>query len=246
MLDARIEKRDLQQILDSLFLADEAMVHISKKGLKSRVVDEANVGKAQMEIRPDCFTEFEAQSMTLGLNLDLCRDVIKKADSDEILTLKTVENHSTLEIIIGNQESYISLFNSETMTPAGSIPVHDPNLIATLDAKDFKGAVDAASMFADSMRFRWSGEERKMYLEARSDDNRTQKVLTEEDILQLESGEADSEFGLYYMSGIAKALDGTSAIQVGLSVQRPMEAKFQLANGHGEVQYFVAPRVENN
>lgn len=246
MLNARIEKETLQQILDSLFLVGEAMVHTSEEGIKSRVVDESNVGKAQLNVEEGCFEEFEADRRTLGINLSLVRTVVSKADSGDILTLKTVDQHTTLEIIAGNQESYISLINPETMTPAGSIPDHESQFSATLKSEDFKSAVDAAGIFTDSMNIRWSDEEQKLFLEAHSDDNRTQKVLDKEDIVNVKPGPANSEFGLGYMKGISKALNGTSTIDLGLGVQRPLEVEFEIANGYGNVEYFVAPRIENN
>ncbi|MBT5924845.1 DNA polymerase sliding clamp, partial [Candidatus Woesearchaeota archaeon] len=75
-------------------LVTEATFKVGKNGLKLVAMDPANVAMVNFELFSSCFTEYNVEKEEeIAINLANLKQILRRAKSDDILTLETTEDN---------------------------------------------------------------------------------------------------------------------------------------------------------
>ena len=64
-------------------------------------------------------------------------------------------------------------------------------------------------------------------------------------MIDLQATDAKSLFSLDYLSDMSKILGKSNEVTIDLGKDFPLKIRIKIAEGHGEVSYMLAPRVES-
>jgi len=82
-------------------LVTETQLSITKTGVTIIAMDPANVAMVIYKLLSSCFSEFELEApLNIGVNLNNLKQILKRVDASDILTLETDENAAKLKITI--------------------------------------------------------------------------------------------------------------------------------------------------
>lgn len=226
-------------------LVDECRFHLAPDGLTIRAVDAANVAMAELQLSSEAFDAYQADTGTIGIDLDRFLDAVTMGDTDDIVHLTLNPETGKLEIAIDNLEVTMALIDPQTIRAEPDIP--DLNLPAHITCRtdDLDRIVTATDMVADHLRLIVDPDADLFVAEARGD---TDSVRVERDADDLEAftpGDGDSLFSLDYLSDIVGAIPSDTDISADLGDAFPLKLTYTLADGHGDVECMLAPRIEN-
>jgi len=196
-----------------------------------KAVDPANVAMITLNLKSAAFEEFTATEGELGVDLKRLTDILGMAEKAEIVEIELDEESHKLVIGMSGLTYKISLL--------------DPASISiVLSGNDLKRAVKAAEKVSDHMCMGVDGE--IFYLEAEGDSDRMRLDITKDQLIGLEPGDARSLFSLDYLSDMVKSAGKANEVTIELGKDFPTMIKFQIADGNGEVNYLLAPRIESD
>jgi proliferating cell nuclear antigen len=64
-------------------------------------------------------------------------------------------------------------------------------------------------------------------------------------LIDLQGSDAKSLFSLDYLSDLSKILAKSNEVTIDLGKDFPLKIRVKIAQGHGDVSYMLAPRVES-
>ena len=74
-------------------LVNEAKLRISRDGIELVAMDPANVAMVIFKLLSSAFTEYDVkQKVEIAINLNNLKQILRRANPDDILTLETTEN----------------------------------------------------------------------------------------------------------------------------------------------------------
>ena len=109
--------------------------------------------------------------------------------------------------------------------------------------EDLKRAVKAAEKVSDYMSMGIMGD--TFFMEADGDTDNVRLEMTKDQLIEIKPGDAKSLFSLDYLSDMSKILGKASEITIDIGKDYPLKIRFKIAEGHGDVSYMLAPRVES-
>jgi proliferating cell nuclear antigen len=83
------------------------------------------------------------------------------------------------------------------------------------------------------------------FMEAEGDTDNVQLEMTKDQLVDLKAGDAKSLFSLDYLTDISKIAGKTGEVSIDIGKDYPLKVRFKIAQGHGDVSYMLAPRVES-
>jgi len=103
MFNAKVKSDVLKGIIDVTSpLVNEVKINITQKGISLRAVDPAHVAMVDLQINDKAFDEYKANDMELGIDMDKLGSIMRRASSDDVVSLEYDEESNKLIIKIGN------------------------------------------------------------------------------------------------------------------------------------------------
>ncbi len=244
MFKAVIGAEKLKDSIESIStLVDEARFRLNQDGIIVRAVDPANVAMVSFDLLKDAFDSFEATEGELGIDLTKLNDIMEMADKSDNIELELDETAHKLIIRMRGLSYTMSLLDPSSIRKEPKVPSIDLPARIVLRGEDLKRAIKAAEKVSDYMSMGVSGD--TFFMEAEGDTDRVRLEMTKDQLIDIKSGEAKSLFSLDYLSDISKIAGKASEVTLDLGKDYPLKIRLKLAEGHGEVSYMLAPRVES-
>lgn len=244
MFKAVIGAEKLKDSIESIStLVDEARFRLNQDGIIVRAVDPANVAMVSFDLLKDAFDLFEATEGELGIDLTKLNDIMEMADKSDNIELELDETAHKLIIRMRGLSYTMSLLDPSSIRKEPKVPSIDLPARIVLRGEDLKRAIKAAEKVSDYMSMGVSGD--TFFMEAEGDTDRVRLEMTKDQLIDIKSGEAKSLFSLDYLSDISKIAGKASEVTLDLGKDYPLKIRLKLAEGHGEVSYMLAPRVES-
>lgn len=244
MFKAVIGAEKLKDSVESISaLVDEAKFRITPEGISVKAVDPANVAMVSFELSKDAFDSFEASEGELGIDLTKLGSILDMADKADNIELELDENTHKLVIIMSGLSYTMSLLDPSSIRKEPKVPTLDLPVRIVIRGEDIKRAVKAAEKVGDYMSMGVNGE--IFFMGAEGDTDKVLVEMTKDQLIDFKAGEAQSLFSLDYLSDISKIAGKASEVTIDIGKDYPLKLNIKLAEGHGNVSYMLAPRVES-
>jgi proliferating cell nuclear antigen len=244
MFKAVIGAEKLKDAIESIStLVDEARFKLTADGVSVRAVDPANVAMVSLDLAKDAFDSFEATEGELGIDLTKLNGIMEMADKNDNIELSLDETAHKLVIRMRELSYTMSLLDPSSIRKEPKVPALDLPAHIVIRGEDLKRAVRAAEKVSDYMSMGVRGE--VFFMEAEGDTDNVQLEMTKDQLIDLKAGDAKSLFSLDYLTDISKIAGKTGEVSIDIGKDYPLKVRFKIAQGHGDVSYMLAPRVES-
>ena len=245
--EAGIEQSALKDALNSVsVLVDECKIRLNEGGLNIRAVDPANVGMVDLHLDAPSFETYQAGGGVIGVNLDRLEKIVKFGNSGDIVEFDL--NHETrkLNIYIDGMSYTLALIDPDSIRQEPDIPDLALPVELSISSTQLNRGVKAADMVSDHVRLRTDGLEEAFYIEAEGDTDDVDLKLDEDDVAFGQMSTVTSLYSLEYLKNMNKAIPKGTDLEFLLGDEFPVKISYEINDGHGNVQYMLAPRIESN
>ncbi|WP_247730140.1 DNA polymerase sliding clamp [Halovivax limisalsi] len=247
MFKAIVSAETLSSALDSVsVLVEECKIHLEEDGLRIRAVDPANVGMVDLSLDADAFESYEADGGLIGVDLSRLEDIASMAESGQLIQLELDEETRKLHAQIEGLEYTLALIDPDSIRQEPDIPDLDLPARIVLEGKDVNRAVKAADMVSDHIALGVDASEKQFYVDAEGDTDDVHLELTDDELIDLEAGDAHSLFSLDYLKDMNKAIPADAEVTADLGEEFPIKLYYGFAEGQGQVTYMLAPRIQSD
>lgn len=248
MFKAEIE--DVGLLQDSMKtisdLISEGLFQLKEDGIELVAADPAMVALVDFKIEKDVFETYELDEETkVGLNLENLYSILRRANSDDTITLEVKEDDSKFYINMENSSTRnfsLPILNlSEDDIP--STDQLDFTVTAELEATVLESAIKDAMVVSDSVTI--SANSDQIEIKGEGDQSNVDFTITgdSEGVIDLDGGEAKSMFSLDYLGKMvgAKSLSDTVTMKMGADF--PVRLEFEIPD-EANLSFVLAPRIE--
>lgn len=243
MINTILSGEVLRSITRSMVaLVSEARFHFTPQKLHARAVDPANVAMVILNVPKESFEGFNIEEeKTIGVDIDRLYDILKSVKSDELIELKLADD-SSLNVKFGSVEYSVALIDPSAIRKEPKVPNLDLPSKIVMDGGDFKKSINTSDKISDRVIFR--SDENGFYIEAEGDVDRITSTYSEAELIEFNKAEAKSMYSIEYLKEFIKAVSSGDTLTLHLGNNYPVRMVFGLAGGKVEVEYILAPRIE--
>ncbi len=244
MFKAKVKAEVLKTVLEAVqTLVDETKIHITPEGMSLKAVDPAHVAMVDLSLGKGAFTEYKADDLEMGLDLDKLKDILKLAGSGDEIGLEYKEDTHRLIFRIGHITRRMALVDTTNMAdpkvPNLSLPCQ-----VVLLASELQQGIKASEAISDHIALIAEGD--TFELVAEGDTDHVHLKLEGDELVKITASEkAKSLFSLDYFSNMAKVVKSGDSITLKLGTDYPVMIEFDIADGAGHITYLLAPRIES-
>lgn len=239
MLKAILLAEDLKGLLKAMIsLGDEATFSVKTDGMYSRLSDPAKVAMCIVSLKKQGFESYEADKCEFSVDIDKVVNSLKVAETGDKAEVVLEENR--LRVAFGNITRKVGLLSSEIWAP--SIPQLNFKAKVGLSVKNLTHGLKACAQLTDHVT-----------LIANSDIFKIRGIGDVDDVeLKLPKGLLDSlecqedcsaHYSLDYFQVIAKAITSDKVV-LEFGTNYPVNIRYEILNGHGTIEFIIAPRIE--
>jgi proliferating cell nuclear antigen len=244
MFKASIKAETMNEALNALtaFL-DEAKFDLNADGIDTRAVDLSNVAMVDLKLSKAAFESFSCDNAIIAIDLTKLSNALGMTREGDLVELELDEVAHKLRVSYSGLTYTLSLLDPSTIRKEPKIPVLSLPCKVVVDGAQIRRAVKAAEKISDCLTLGTKGE--TFYLEAIGDLDQVKLELTKDKLIELTTNqEVKSTFSLDYLSDISKEVANASEATIQLGKDYPIKINFKIANGNGDIEYIIAPRIE--
>jgi proliferating cell nuclear antigen len=224
-------------------LVDEARFKITPEGISVRAVDPANVAMVSFNLGKDAFDSFDATEGEIGIDLTKLNGIMEMAEKNDNIELELDEVNHKLVVRMRGLSYTMSLLDPSSIRKEPKVPSLDLPSRVVIRGEDLKRAIKAAEKVSDYMSMGIKGN--IFFMEADGDTDNVRVEMSKDQLIDITPADSKSLFSLDYLTDIGKIAGKASEVAIDLGKDYPMKMKLKIAEGHGEVSYMLAPRVES-
>ncbi|MBM4237562.1 MAG: proliferating cell nuclear antigen (pcna) [Euryarchaeota archaeon] len=245
MLHAKVRSETLKGIVDVVStLVDEAKFNITSDKLALKAVDPAHVAMVNLTVQKSAFEEYSADDNEIGIDLDKMKEVLRLSKAGEIIQLEQDEDRNRLVINVGNITRRMNLVDTTGMSDPKVPNINLPAKVA-VGSEELQKGIKAAESVSDHIALTASPDGFEMFSEGDTDS--VSLKLAKDLLVSLECKEnVRSLFPLDYFSNMVRAIPPGTVVKLSLGNDYPVKLEFEIADGKGEVNYLLAPRIESD
>lgn len=232
---------------------DEAKIEVSPEGLRSCVVDPANVCMADVRLDADAFETLDvAQEATIGTNVDELSKLIRRARKghDDELTLSVQERELTATVGRGYEnhnvvsQGELDLIDPDAVRDEPDIPDLNWDVELSVDRLPLVDALSYAVGASDYTQLSVKGVNQHtnaLYIGGEGDIRSESAAIDNIDT----DGTAVSKYSTDYVRDILAGLSDSDAETVTVRLDDEYPVVFEMDDGALHVEYFLVPRIQS-
>lgn len=229
-------------------IIDEGIFKIKRDSIELMASDRAMVAVIDLRLKSSLFEEYQFdQEISIGLNLINFLTILKRAGSDDRLTMKIDDENNKLDIILTGKTTRrfavpILDISEDEVPPINQLEFHATAEVMS-DIID-QGIADA-DVIADSVVIELSPENLKMVSEGNSSKIELDAVKGDETVPDISASETvKSRYPIDYLKKVMKASRLSKLAKMKIGTDYPMKIEFR-----GDDVYLgcvLAPRVSED
>jgi len=223
------------EIISDLVL--EVRIKISEYGLSLIAMDPANVAMINFKIPKSAFSEFQADSEILGINLDSLKKVLKRCGKTSSLIFEKQENVLTIKIEDKIRRTF-SLGLIEIESEERELPSLEYCSMIELDSQDLIDAIEDVSVISDACSF--IVKDNTFIIESKEIDSA--KVEFSADTISIKGENCKARYSLEYLQKFMKAAKISEKTKIQFASNHPLRLDF--GSGSFGLTFILAPRME--
>lgn len=224
-------------------IVTEVRVKISEFGMSITAMDPANVSMLNLKIPKSSFSQFESDNETLGINLDNFKQVLKRCGAGSSLVLERKGN--LLDIVIQDRIRRNFTLNlidieNEEIDFENKVLKWSFNANVEMSSVDLIASIEDCAVVSDSCVF--TIKDGKFIIEAKSVNSAMSEFSGDE--AKIQASDCKSKYSLEYIQKFIKGAKLCEKTLLHFSDDHPLKIDFK--NPEMELNFVLAPRVENN
>jgi len=223
------------EIISDLVL--EVRIKISEYGLSLIAMDPANVAMINFKIPKSAFSEFQADSEILGINLDSLKKVLKRCGKTSSLILEKQDNVLTIKIEDKIKRTF-SLGLIEIESEERELPQLEYCSAIELDSQDLIDAIEDVSVISDACSF--IVKDNTFIIETKEID--AAKVEFSAETISIKGENCKARYSLEYLQKFMKAAKICDRTKIQFASNHPLRLDF--GNNFFGLTFILAPRME--
>ena len=245
MLNVTARQDLMSKIIETLgVVVEDARFDFGENGLEIRVVDPSHVAMIQMNIDSAAFDTWELDETKLGLELRKIKELVSLGGPTDMIEMAYGDETGVLTVNLGKIDRNIRPLDNTTMNPP-TLPELKLPCKVTISGSDFTQALKAARQVGDLVNF--SIDENTFTVHVLGSTDSVTVAFNKDELQYLEcEGPARSQYSLTYLVPLSKIFGNLESVNIGFGENYPLSMSFNFHDGAAEVQYFLAPRVEND
>lgn len=242
LADPKLLKSSIDAISNMI---DEAGVSVNDSGIRLRAMDPAHVALVDFELGKEVFDSFEVKgSLVLGLDLDRLNTILKRAGTNDKISLAFDQETNSLRIKFENAST--RTFNQpliEVSEEELKVPNLDFPSTVELSPSIVNEAIKDAEIISDHVTLKV--DQGCLFVLAKGDLGNVEVKVSKDDAVQFESKKAcQSMFSIEYLKDMVKASDVASSVRISLGDNIPVKVDFLAPNAR--LSFLLAPRIESD
>jgi proliferating cell nuclear antigen len=225
-------------------LVNEATFRIDKDKIELIAMDPANVSMVIFKLLSSAFAEYEVkQPLEISLNLDNLKQILRRANPADIVSLELQDNKLKLEIKSNTKRTFhLSLLNLEEKQQ--KVPDLKFPLKIETSTLLFDEAIEDISIVSDSVTFYVDSE--KFSMEALGNLTTAKVDLIKDDQTLIESNDkVKSKYSVEYLKKIIKGSKLADKVTLQFNKDYPLKASYKVTDKM-LLEFILAPRVSND
>lgn len=245
-MEARLENPTLfKKIIDVLCESyNEVYIYCNEAGLSFQAMDPSHISLVSMQLNKKYFNHFECKpNTTLGVDLKSIQKILKCGNTDDALVLKTNDNNTELKFQFEKEgrcsDHSLKLMNVDCL----NIPESEPDATIKMSSTEFQKNCLDLEQFGDTVNI----SVRKDKVIFAVDGLPTQKSVDSKKVeIRYDSNDPlELSCSLKFLNIINKAHILSEKVTLELTKDRPLLAKFELDDDAGFINYYLAPKVDD-
>ncbi|MEM0075106.1 MAG: proliferating cell nuclear antigen (pcna) [Nitrososphaerota archaeon] len=242
--DSAEEWKTVAQAISTLI--EEATFVATPEGLNLRAMDPSHIALIDLRWPNTAFDKYSCdQNYTLTVRVDDLLKVLKRADSKDRVELKLNEDN-TLELTLRNgYERNFTIHLVEAQYSQTPLPKVTFNITARLKSTIVRQILEDIKTISDHVAIK--AEQGKLTLSGKSESGKVSVVVSKdnpelEELNVKDPGEAT--YSIDYLSNFSKSMGAADSLALSFSSKMPIKLEFPLGKKGGNVQFYLAPRVD--
>jgi len=228
-------------------LVTEAKFKISSNGMELVAMDPANVAMVIFKMLGCCFTHCDVKGEEeIAINLNNLKQILRRAKSDDILTLETTEdNKLKIELKSNTIRSFslptLDLEDKEQKVPELTFPIR-----VELSSSMLTEAIEDVSVVAESVTF--LGDRNQLLVKAEGDLSKAliQIRPDENTLIKAESDDKfKAKFSLEYLKKMINGGKLIDRVTLNFNTDYPLKLDYKIVDRLA-LSFILAPRVDND
>jgi len=246
MFKAVMNHSDLSAVLDVLIKSSisDAKFQVSESGIIVRAIDPASVQLTHVEMPAKAFSFLMADKSDLGIDVDKLADMVSAGDKSDPVSLQLLEETGKLNIKSGRLDWSLSLIAPDSIQKEPKLPDLDLPCAAEIPSSEFQRTIKAAEKVGDSVRLSMTDDSITMETKAIEQSMVSKIPLSE--LTGLKLGVGSSVYSMNYLRDMAKSGSKSSTVKMEWGPDYPLRMSFDLGENGINVQYLLAPRIEQD
>ncbi len=241
LADSRFFKEPIMIISE---LVNEATFKIDKDKIELIAMDPANVSMVIFKLLSTAFSEYEVKEpLEISLNLDNLKQILKRANQNDVITLELDNNKLKLELKSDSRRVFhLALLNLEEKHQ--KVPDLKFPLKIETSTLLFDEAIEDTGIVSDSVTF--SVDEEKFSIEALGNLTTAKIDLMRDERTLIDSKEnVKSKYSVEYLKKIIKGSKLTDKVVLQFNKDYPLKASYKVTDKL-LLEFILAPRVAND
>jgi hypothetical protein len=178
------------------------------------------------------------------LEIRKIRELVSLGAANDLIEMAFNKESGVVTLNLGKIDRNIRPLDDSTMN-VPTLPNLDLPCKVKLTGADFAQALKAAKQVGDLVNFSIDANTFTVHVQGSTDSVTVAFHKDELQSLECENP-ARSQYSLTYLVPMAKVFGPLETVEVGFGENYPLSMKFAFHDGAANVQYFLAPRVEND
>ena len=228
-------------------LVTEAKFKVTKDALELVAMDPANVAMVIFKLLSSSFTQYEVkEEEELAINLNNLKQILRRAKSDDMLTLETTEDNKLKITMKSNTTRSFSIPTLELEDKEQRVPELSFPLSVETNSAVLTEAIEDVSVVAESVTFlgeknqlsvKAEGDLSKAFIEIKPDENTIIKTDSEDKL--------KAKYSLEYLKKMILGGKLTDHVSLQFNTDYPMKLEYKVTD-RLLLSFILAPRVDND
>ncbi len=228
-------------------LVSEVKMKVTKDGVEVVAMDPANVAMVVFKLLSTCFTQYQVlETEELAINLNNLKQILRRANSDDILTLETTDDNKLKIQLKGATTRSFSIPTLEVEDREQKVPELAFPIRVDMDAEMLTNSIEDVSVVAESVTF--LGEKGQLSVKAEGDLSKAFIEIKPDEATVIKTDSADKFKAKYSLEYLKKMIQGaklSERVSLQFNSDYPLKLEYKIVD-RLLLSFILAPRVDND
>ncbi|MBT3814294.1 proliferating cell nuclear antigen (pcna) [Candidatus Woesearchaeota archaeon] len=228
-------------------LVTEAKFKVNNNGLELIAMDPANVAMVIFKMLSSCFTKYEIKDAEeIAINLNNLKQILRRAKSDDVLTLETTEDSKLKIQMKSNTTRSFSIPTLDVEDKEQKVPELTFPISVEMNSGLLTESIEDVSVVSESVTF--LGEKTQISVKAEGDLSKAFIEIKpdEQTLIRTDSDDKfKAKFSLEYLKKMITGNKLSDRVSLNFNTDYPMKVEYKIVD-RLSLSFILAPRVDND